>query len=231
MLQIAKPIYIYTLYYATTVWRLTFTFPLLYCAATVCHQAGKWFPDKLDQQAATQCSLNSTEMCANAFSKWPLWLYLIAQNGVNLNVIVVCHGEAHLARLCNRLPLTCSSPGVVLQRAWRSSPPTVLILTGKLPPPCLFFHFFLTVWGMIPTSHLPSWPSPRICGKLFPVCLHHLSTLARTFFSCLFITLLFVQAYAQLSSCWSKSVGNSHDFFFFFFLQKINLFQLLANLK
>lgn len=105
----AKPIYIYILYFATTVWRLKCTFPLLYCAATVCHQAGKWFPDKLDQQAATQCSLNSTEMCANAFSKWPLLLYLITQNGVNLNVIVVCHGEAHLARLWERTAAGCLS--------------------------------------------------------------------------------------------------------------------------
>lgn len=56
-------------------------------------------PRQPDQQAATQCSLNPTEMCANAFSKWPLLLYLITQSSVNLYVIVVCHGEAHLARV------------------------------------------------------------------------------------------------------------------------------------
>lgn len=64
-----------------------------------CHQAGKWSPRQPDQQAATQCSLDPTEMWANAFSKWPLLLYLITERSVNLKLMLVCHGEAHLARV------------------------------------------------------------------------------------------------------------------------------------
>lgn len=66
-------------------------------------------PRQADQQEATQCSLDSTEMCANAFRKWPLLLYLITQSGVNLNVIVVCHGEAHLARVWELTAAGCLS--------------------------------------------------------------------------------------------------------------------------
>lgn len=66
-----------------------------HCSPSGCQMV----PRQPDQQAATQCSLNPTEMCANAFSKWPLLLYLITQSSVNLNVIVVCHGEAHLAHV------------------------------------------------------------------------------------------------------------------------------------
>lgn len=39
----------------------------------------------------------STEASANAFSPWPLLLYLIINNSANLHLIGVCHGEAHWA--------------------------------------------------------------------------------------------------------------------------------------
>lgn len=66
-------------------------------------------PQTVWSAAATQCSLNPTEMCANAFNKWPLLLYLITESSVNLNVIVVCHGEAHLARVWELRAAGCLS--------------------------------------------------------------------------------------------------------------------------
>lgn len=106
-----------------------------------------------------------------------------------------------------------------LQLTWSRAPPGLAFVTTNCldaewqtsTPHLPFLSFFLTAWCMILTSHLPSWPSPRICGKLFSVCLRHLSTLATTSFSCLFITSLFVQAYAQPSSYWSKSEGKSKN--------------------
>lgn len=75
------------------------TCTVLYCSSLLYVLSSYWqiVPRQPAQQAEPQCSLNSTETCANAFSPWPLLFYLIIQNSVNLNLIAVCHGEAHWA--------------------------------------------------------------------------------------------------------------------------------------
>lgn len=66
------------------------------------------------QQVAAQCSLNYTGTNANAFSLWPLLFYLIIQNSVNLNLIAVCHGEAHWASVGEQLFLKHTAAGQLL---------------------------------------------------------------------------------------------------------------------
>lgn len=74
-------------------------------------------PRQPARQAAPQCSLNATEACANAFSPWPLLFYLIIQNSVNLNLIAVCHGEAHRACVGEQLLTMRTAAGPLLCEA------------------------------------------------------------------------------------------------------------------
>ena len=134
-----------------------------------------------DQQAATQCSLNPAEMCANAFSKWPLLLYLITQSSVNFDVIAVCHGEAHLARVWELAAAGCVSFAAHLEpcsagpglRQWQLSwqwlenipPPLGFCFSLRQTTSGFFFGggggslftylFFDSLTYMIVTSHLP----------------------------------------------------------------------------
>lgn len=105
-------------------WMLCIQF---YTATSLYGVSSDWqmVPRQPAQQAATQCSLNSTEACANAFSKWPLLLYLIIQNSVNLNLIAVCHGEAHWACVREQPFTTHTATASLLSEAQlesRSSP-------------------------------------------------------------------------------------------------------------
>lgn len=117
-------------------------------------------PRQPDQQAATQCSPDPTEMWANAFSKWPLLLYLITERSVNLKLMLVCHGEAHLARV-GELPAAgclslvphlepCSS-GVGARQRQLSWPWLENIAFFVLPFPSawvrLYQVFFCFFWG------------------------------------------------------------------------------------
>lgn len=70
---------------------------IVLCRYVVPCEVADWqaVPRQPSRQAATKCSLNSTEACANAFSKWPLLLYLIIQNSVNSNLMAFYHVEAH----------------------------------------------------------------------------------------------------------------------------------------
>lgn len=73
-------------------------YTVIHCSSLLCAASCRQMvPRQPARQAAPQCSLNSSGTCANAFSQWPLLSYLIIQNSVNLNLITVCHGEAHWA--------------------------------------------------------------------------------------------------------------------------------------
>ncbi len=92
---------------------------VLYCNSLLYVVSSYWqiVPRQPAQQAEPQCSLNSTEACANAFSPWPLLFYLIIQNSVNLNLIAVCHGEAHWARVREQLFTMHTAAGPLLFEA------------------------------------------------------------------------------------------------------------------
>lgn len=92
---------------------------VLFCNSLLCAVSSSWqmVPRQPAQQAAPQCSLNSTEACANAFSPWPLLFYLIIQNSVNLNLIAVCHGEAHWACVWEQLSTMHTAAGPLLFEA------------------------------------------------------------------------------------------------------------------
>lgn len=213
----SQAIWIYTPYYGETGCRVAFE-KNLFEAILCCHcwpLGWQMVPRQPDQQAATRCSLNPAEMCANAFSKWPLLLYLIVQSSVNLNIIVVCHGEADMACVWELTAAGClsfaahlepCSAGLGLRQRQLSWQWLENIFFPSLPFPsaCVrphpffflrglfFFLRFWTVWHAIPTRHLPYLLSlslsHRICGKVYSVCLRHLSTLATSSFSCLFIS-------------------------------------------
>lgn len=81
---------------------------------------------------------------ANTFTLWPLLLHLIIQTSVNLNLIAVCHGEAHWARVGDQLCTKHTAAAPVLSEvsdkttagdrlAWRSRPCLLLVCHGRTP--------------------------------------------------------------------------------------------------
>lgn len=116
----------------------------LYCSSLLCVVSPYWqmVSKRPAQQTAPQCSLNSAEVRANAFSPWPLLFYLIIQNSVNLNLIAVCHGESHWACVREQLVAMHMAAGTLLfqvrdkvvagdQLTWSEAQVYLLFVTAK----------------------------------------------------------------------------------------------------
>lgn len=125
---------------------------MLCVAASSCWQM---VPRQPARQAAPQCSLNATEACANAFSPWPLLFYLIIQNSVNLNLIAVCHGEAHRACVGQQLLTMRTAAGPLLCEAH--------LEPQRQPTCCLSQPSVLTSHRFLNTE----WKAETVCFFLF----------------------------------------------------------------
>lgn len=95
----------------------------------------------------TACLTSSTTMfseiyrdCANAFSLWPLLLYVIIQISVNLNLMAVCHGEAHWAGVGEHLFTKHTAAGSVLSEVRDSTVAGDQLTWSLLPCPLVACH-------------------------------------------------------------------------------------------
>lgn len=100
-----------------SVWdMINILYTVIHCDSLLCVVLSyrQMVPRQPVQQATPQCPLNSTETRGNTFSLWPPLFYLIIQNSVNLNLIAVCHGEAHWASVWEQLFTKHTAAGPLL---------------------------------------------------------------------------------------------------------------------